>query len=198
MYRPIKRFLVGNPISTAMAHHERLNNKTALALFSSNALSSVAYSTEARIRAQESEEEIHRTIDPGLALHELERIAAIERDRGSRWLLPTLINGAGAIVTFVALCIIAVTKLRHGAWAVVVVIGLIVLMFRSITTPLLDYIKSEARRQDGGMTTVVLPESTPARWRQHLLHNQTSFLIKAKLLFNPRVSVTSIPYHLRR
>src|SRR5205085_6138724 len=47
MYRPIKRFLVGNPISTAMAHHERLNNKTALAVFSSDALSSVAYSTEA-------------------------------------------------------------------------------------------------------------------------------------------------------
>ena len=47
MYRPIKRSLVGNPISTAMAHHERLNNKTALAVFSSDALSSVAYSTEA-------------------------------------------------------------------------------------------------------------------------------------------------------
>src|SRR5947209_3321835 len=47
MYRPIKRFLVGNPISTALAHHERLNNKTALAVFSSDALSSVAYSTEA-------------------------------------------------------------------------------------------------------------------------------------------------------
>ena len=248
---------------------------------------------EARIRAQESVEDIHRTIDPGLASHELERIAAIESDRGSHWLLPTLINGAGAIVTFVVLCIIALTKFVHGAWAVVVVIGLIVLMFRSInwhyrmvasqlalgktpkalqvgrhrvivpvsgihrgvlpaleyargicgdagegcvnavyveinpqataelrrewekwgmgirlevvespfrsiTTPLLDYIKSEARRQDGGMTTVVLPEFVPARWWQHLLHNQTSFLIKAKLLFNPRVIVTSVPYHLRR
>jgi amino acid transporter len=30
-----------------MAHHERINNKTALAVFSSDALSSVAYSTEA-------------------------------------------------------------------------------------------------------------------------------------------------------
>lgn len=30
MYRPIKRFLVGNPISTATAHHERLDNQTAL------------------------------------------------------------------------------------------------------------------------------------------------------------------------
>src|SRR5205085_10927923 len=47
MYRPIKRFLVGDPISTAMAHHDRLAKKTALAVFSSDALSSVAYSTEA-------------------------------------------------------------------------------------------------------------------------------------------------------
>ena len=47
MWKSLKRFLVGAPISTAMAHHERINNKTALAVFSSDALSSVAYSTEA-------------------------------------------------------------------------------------------------------------------------------------------------------
>jgi len=47
MYKPVKRFLVGDPISTEMAHHERLSKKTALAVFSSDALSSVAYSTEA-------------------------------------------------------------------------------------------------------------------------------------------------------
>lgn len=47
MWKALKRFLVGAPISTAMAHHERINNKTALAVFSSDALSSVAYSTEA-------------------------------------------------------------------------------------------------------------------------------------------------------
>ncbi len=47
MWKSVKRFLVGAPISTAMADHERINNKTALAVFSSDALSSVAYSTEA-------------------------------------------------------------------------------------------------------------------------------------------------------
>jgi amino acid transporter len=39
--------LVGTPIKTEMAQYERLNKKTALAIFSSDALSSVAYSTEA-------------------------------------------------------------------------------------------------------------------------------------------------------
>ena len=45
--KSFKRWLVGDPISTERAQHERLNKKTALAVFSSDALSSVAYSTEA-------------------------------------------------------------------------------------------------------------------------------------------------------
>src|SRR6476659_4291215 len=45
--KSFKRWLVGDPISTERAQHERLNKKTALAIFSSDALSSVAYSTEA-------------------------------------------------------------------------------------------------------------------------------------------------------
>src|SRR5882672_5757408 len=47
MVTSLKRFLVGSPMRTEQAIHERLNKKTALAVFSSDALSSVAYSTEA-------------------------------------------------------------------------------------------------------------------------------------------------------
>src|SRR5215217_4478696 len=47
MWKSFKRTLVGDPISSEQAHHERLSKKTALAVFSSDALSSVAYSTEA-------------------------------------------------------------------------------------------------------------------------------------------------------
>ncbi len=42
-----KRLVIGSPISTAAAGHERLNKIQALAVFSSDALSSVAYATEA-------------------------------------------------------------------------------------------------------------------------------------------------------
>jgi amino acid transporter len=42
----LKRFLLGNPIPTASEAHERLNKVRALAVFSSDALSSVAYATE--------------------------------------------------------------------------------------------------------------------------------------------------------
>ena len=43
----IRRALVGRPIPTEQAIHERLTNVKALAIFSSDALSSVAYATEA-------------------------------------------------------------------------------------------------------------------------------------------------------
>ena len=42
----IKRWLVGDPLKTAQAAHERLSKTLALAVFSSDALSSVAYATE--------------------------------------------------------------------------------------------------------------------------------------------------------
>ncbi len=42
--------------------------------------------------------------------------------------------------------------------------------------------------------TVILPEFVPARWWQHVFHNQTSLLIKGALLFRPNVVVTTVPY----
>lgn len=42
----LKRWLVGDPLKTAQAVHERLSKTLALAIFSSNAISSVAYATE--------------------------------------------------------------------------------------------------------------------------------------------------------
>jgi hypothetical protein len=47
------------------------------------------------------------------------------------------------------------------------------------------------------MVTVVLPEFIPAKWWQHLLHNQSSLMLKGALLFKPNVIVTSVPYHLK-
>jgi amino acid transporter len=43
---PLKRWLVGDPLKSAQAAHQRLSKTIALAIFSSNAISSVAYATE--------------------------------------------------------------------------------------------------------------------------------------------------------
>src|SRR5437870_2870004 len=42
----LKRLLLGKPIPSSMAHHERLSRVTGLAVLSSDALSSVAYATD--------------------------------------------------------------------------------------------------------------------------------------------------------
>src|SRR5437762_10368719 len=46
----LKRLLVGHPIPSHLAHHERLSKITGLAVLSSDALSSVAYATEEILR----------------------------------------------------------------------------------------------------------------------------------------------------
>ncbi len=49
-YAYLKRLLLGRPIPTHLAHHERLSRVTGLAVLSSDALSSVAYATEEILR----------------------------------------------------------------------------------------------------------------------------------------------------
>jgi amino acid transporter len=210
-----------------------------------------------------------------------------EVTEGSHWRKSIVINAVGALATFVVLCVFIATKFIHGAWIVVVVIPLLVLMFRSIhrhyvgvakqlsteglaelrpikhtvvvpisgihrgvicalqyalsiapdhlyavyvdfdedatrklrekwerwgagvelvvlpspyrelTRPLLRYIARLERKHDDDMITVVLPEFIPARWWQHILHNQSSLLLKGALLFKEGVVVTSVPYHLK-
>ena len=70
--------------------------------------------------------------------------------------------------------------------------------YRSLMEPLLDYIDQLQAEHPHDYVTVILPEFVPARWWQHLLHNQTALLIKGALLFRPRVVVTSVPFHLER
>jgi hypothetical protein len=198
-----------------------------------------------------------------------------------------VVNGVGALATAVVLTVFVLTKFIHGAWIVVVVIPLLVLMFRAIHThylnvarqlsiegleplhevnhtvivpisgihrgvvnalqyarsiapddvtavyvdfdeeattrlrekweqwgtgvrlvvlpspyreltgPLLRYIHRLDQRREDDIITVVIPEFVPAKWWQHLLHNQSSLLLKGALLFKKGVIVTNVPYHLK-
>ena len=204
----------------------------------------------------------------------------------TNWRKSLFINAFGAMATFVVLCVFIATKFLHGAWIVVVVIPMLVLLFRAIhnhyvmvarqlstdglerlqpikhtvivpisgihrgvvcalqyarsigsqnvqaiyvdfeeeatanlkqkwerwgagvqlvvlpspyrelTRPLLRHINRLARENTVDIITVVLPEFIPARWWQHILHNQSSLLLKGSLLFKKGVIVTSVPYHL--
>jgi amino acid transporter len=209
------------------------------------------------------------------------------RTREAGWKTSAFINGFGALVTGVVLIIVAVTKTLEGAWIVLLLIPLIVMVFkathrhyqrvaaeltlkgyepqarlhntvlipigglqravvealryaetlsddvraiyvdvnpaqteqlrrdwaawggrvqlvvlpspfRSLMEPLLEYIEQAADEKSNDYVTVILPEFVPARWWQHLLHNQTSLLIKGALLFRPNIVVTSVPFHLSK
>ncbi|HKZ78608.1 MAG TPA: APC family permease [Pyrinomonadaceae bacterium] len=69
--------------------------------------------------------------------------------------------------------------------------------YRALTRPLLRYIDRMERDHKDDLVTIVLPEFVPARWWQHLLHNQSSLTLKAALLFKEGVIVTNVPYHLK-
>jgi len=70
--------------------------------------------------------------------------------------------------------------------------------FRSVMEPLLEYIEQVENERTDDYVTVILPEFVPARWWQHLLHNQRALLIKGALLFRPNTVVTSVPFHLAK
>ena len=70
--------------------------------------------------------------------------------------------------------------------------------YRSLVGPLMAYLDSVREQNPHDTLLVVLPEFVPSRWWEHLLHNQTAFLLKAALLFRPGVVVADVPYHVRR
>jgi amino acid transporter len=208
------------------------------------------------------------------------------RLRGPGWRTSAIINGVGATVTGIVLCVVATTKALEGAWIIMLLIPANVLFcrmtrkhydgvaaqltlggwkphpvrhntvlvpvggvqravleavdyaktlskdvravyvdvdpgatsqvragwtqwangvplvvlespYRSLMEPLLEYIEQVSHGQPEGYVTVVLPEFVPARWWQHLFHNQRALLIKGALLFKPNTVVTSVPFHLQ-
>lgn len=68
--------------------------------------------------------------------------------------------------------------------------------FREITRPILSYVKGIHRRSPRDVVTVFLPEYVVGRWWEHLLHNQSALRLKTRLLFQPGVMVTSVPWQL--
>ena len=68
--------------------------------------------------------------------------------------------------------------------------------YRSLLRPILEYINEVDAQYDDDVLTIILPEFVPAKWWQHLLHNQTALLLKAALLFNNGTAVLSVPYRL--
>jgi amino acid transporter len=69
--------------------------------------------------------------------------------------------------------------------------------YREMTRPVLDYIRGIRRHSPRDVVTVFIPEYVVGKWWEQLLHNQSALRLKARLLFEPGVMVTSVPWQLR-
>jgi amino acid transporter len=68
--------------------------------------------------------------------------------------------------------------------------------YREITKPVLDYVKRIRTSNPRDVVTVFIPEYVVGHWWEHLLHNQSALRLKSRLLFQPGVMVTSVPWQL--
>lgn len=68
--------------------------------------------------------------------------------------------------------------------------------YRDITRPVLDYVRELRERHPRDVVSVFIPEYVVSRWWEHLLHNQSALRLKARLLFQPSVMVTSVPWQV--
>jgi amino acid transporter len=69
--------------------------------------------------------------------------------------------------------------------------------YREITKPVLDYVKRIRSRNPRDVVTVFIPEYVVGHWWEQILHNQSALRLKGRLLFQPGVMVTSVPWQLR-
>jgi amino acid transporter len=92
------------------------------------------------------------------------------------------------------------TKRLEGEWAKHEIdIPLVVLQspYREVTDPVVDYIRRLRGSNPRDVITVFIPEYVVGRWWEQLLHNQSPLRLKLRLLFEPGVMVTSVPYQLQ-
>ncbi len=68
--------------------------------------------------------------------------------------------------------------------------------YREITRPVLDYVKRISKESPRTVVTVFIPEYVVGHWWESILHNQSALRLKGRLLFEPNVMVTSVPWQL--
>ncbi len=68
--------------------------------------------------------------------------------------------------------------------------------YREITNPVLDHVNQLREAGPRDLVVVYIPEYVVGRWWEQLLHNQSALRLKARLLFQRRIMVVSVPWQL--
>jgi hypothetical protein len=67
---------------------------------------------------------------------------------------------------------------------------------QEISPPPLSFVEELESRWSGAVVNVLIPESYVEHWWGHLLHNQSTLILKGRLLFKKQTAATSIPYRV--
>ncbi len=72
--------------------------------------------------------------------------------------------------------------------------------YRSIIQPLTKFIDTVQYKasESNYRVTVIIPQFIPKKGWHNILHNQSSLLIRAFLLYKRNVVITTVPYHLKK
>ncbi|MEC0242434.1 APC family permease [Paenibacillus dokdonensis] len=71
--------------------------------------------------------------------------------------------------------------------------------YRSVTRPLMKFINTvEWKTSATDHITVLIPQFITKHWWQHILHNQTSLLLRAYLFNQKNVVISTFPFHLNK
>jgi amino acid transporter len=89
----------------------------------------------------------------------------------------------------------AVLTEQWGRWSIDAPVEIVDSPYRSLMEPVLREVR-KLRPNPNDAVGVVVPEFVVKHWWETLLHNQTAFLIKSALLFEPNVVVINVPYRL--
>ena len=70
--------------------------------------------------------------------------------------------------------------------------------YRDLTSSIVRHVHAVRGDNPRDVVAVFIPEYVVRRWWEHLLHNQSALRLKARLLFEPGVMVTNVPWQLDR
>jgi hypothetical protein len=68
--------------------------------------------------------------------------------------------------------------------------------YRDLVRPVLGRIAEIRTANPRDVVSVYIPEYVVGRWWENALHNQSALRLKARLLFEPGVMVTDVPWQL--
>lgn len=88
-------------------------------------------------------------------------------------------------------------KTRWEEWAIEIPLVILNSPYRSLITPIMQYLDAVQVEKRNHLVTVVVPEYVPIHWWDYLLHGNSGTLIKLALLARKDVVVANVRYYLQ-